>query len=109
MNKEEYDLYRTDVETFFRTQGINCLSLSSEEDIDNCECSHCEEGVYIDPFFSWIPCECCMRRLGGDRYHVSGFNPTDNEVYCYSVCIDCLYFAEYGQLDDTTMMEVANA
>jgi hypothetical protein len=31
------------------------------------------------------------------------------EVYEYSVCSDCLYYAEYGCLDDWTMMEIEDS
>jgi len=44
--------------------------------------------------------------LSGDRYHCSGYCPESKEVYFYDVCCDCLYYAEYGQLDDVTMMDM---
>ena len=89
MTKQQYDAYTQAVETFFKQEQINCLSSSGGES-----------------FFSHRPCECCSRPLAGDRYEASGFNPQSNEVQAYEVCSDCLYYSEYGQLDDTTMLDM---
>ena len=89
MKKEQYDAFTRAVEQFFEREQINCLSASGEES-----------------YFSHRPCECCSRPLAGDRYEASGYNPHTNEVQTYEVCSDCLYFAEYGQLDDSTMLDM---
>jgi hypothetical protein len=60
----------------------------------------------LEPYFSWSSCECCNSNLGGDRYDCQSFNRQTKNVYDFSVCLDCYYYAEYGQLDDTTMLEV---
>lgn len=92
MNKQEYRAYELAVARFFDREGIANLSTVDGN---------------TEPDFSWGHCECCGSHLGGDRYDCSGFNPTTKEVQgTYSVCPDCVYYAEYGQLDDTTMMEI---
>ena len=94
MNKKEYNNYITRVELFFNNEGINNLSQITDDDGD------CE------PYFSSTNCDCCNRSLGGDRYDCNGYNPETKEVQKYSVCTDCVYYAEYGQLDDMTMMDI---
>lgn len=91
MTKQEYDAYESAVKSFFEKEGINCLSGDGE------------------PYFSWRYCDCCSRPLGGMREDSKGYNPTTNEIYEYSVCEDCLYYVEYGQLDDMTMMDMKDS
>ena len=106
MNKKEYVLYEEAVNSFFRMEGINSLSTTSEEEP---VCLGCKEEQSSEPFFSWSSCDCCGSTLGGNRYHVSGYNQEFKQIFCYDVCPDCYYYAEYGQLDDMTMMEVENS
>ncbi len=95
MNIKEYNQYQADVAAFFDREGINNLSAVADD-----------EGN-IDPYFSWQPCECCGSRLGGDRYEANGYIPATGEASgLFSVCPDCIYYAEYGQLDDMTMLEI---
>ena len=91
MNREEYKDYEDRVERFFKFEGINNLS-----SIDPGQ----------DAYFSTRPCDCCQRHWHGDREDANGYNPTTKQVQEYSVCIDCLYYAEYGQLDDMTMLDL---
>jgi len=99
MNKQEYKEYEEAVADFFQGEGINCLSADPD---------HYEEGC-IEPHFSWSPCDCCCRPEGGDRTYCCGYNPTTKEVQDgYSICNDCYYYAEYGRLDDTTMLDIEN-
>ena len=93
-NKEDYEQYQKAVSSFFEREGIQNLSPVYNEDETN------------EPFFSWRPCECCGRSLGGNRETCSGYNPETDEIYEYDVCINCIYYAEYGRLDDMTMMEI---
>jgi len=104
MNKSEYSEYERKVKAFFETEGITNLSQSGSE--EEPVCPICEEEVGFEPYFSWRACECCGSRLGGDRYHASGWNPKTKQAYCYEVCQDCLYYAEYGQLDDQTLLDI---
>lgn len=95
MTKAEYEVYKKNVAEFFEGEGVTNLT-----------CKANDEGV-TEPYFSWRACECCKSTLGGDRYDCNGYNPTTKEVQDYEfICEDCVYFAEYGRLDDTTMMEM---
>jgi hypothetical protein len=86
MNKEEYKAYQDRFEEFMRLNELTNLSRIDNED---------------EAYFSWQPCECCQTRLGGNRVTVSGCSR-----YEFLICADCEYYAEYGQLDDMTMMEI---
>ena len=86
--KADYKEYQQRVEAFFEREGIANLTSDGES------------------YFSWHDCECCHRDLGGNRYDCTGYNFTDRNIYEYSVCTDCLYYAEYGQLDDQTMLGI---
>lgn len=91
MTKHEYEQYQKAVADFFEREGIRNLSSDSE----------------VETFFSWKRCDCCLRPEAGDRAFASGYNPKTEEVQDeYEVCFDCVYYAEYGQLDDDTMWEI---
>ena len=105
--KQDYQMYRLAVGEFFDREGITNLTAEIGENGDH-KCVICDEEVGCDPYFSWRSCECCGRNLGGDRYHATGYNPGREEAYCYEVCVDCVYFAEYDRLDDMTMMDLKN-
>lgn len=97
MTKQEYDDYIARVGAFFEAEGINSLSTVSDNALGE-----------VEPYFSWTRCACCKTTLGGNRYDCVGYNPTTRLFQDgYSVCEDCVYFAEYGKLDDMTMLEVA--
>lgn len=104
MNKKEYQEYQTTVSKFLQLEGIVNLTAEIGEDPDH-ECVICGELVGCDPYFSHSPCDCCGG-IAGNRYHATGYNPDTKEAYCYEVCEDCIYYNEYGQLDDTQMMEI---
>ena len=90
MTKEEYKTYEDRFEEFMRLNDlINLTRIDSDQ----------------DSYFSWERCECCLRPLGGDRIDASGYSRT-GVVYEFSICLDCEYYAEYGQLDDITMMSM---
>lgn len=108
MNKQEYQEYEASIADFFEREGIGNLSAELGDDVDH-ECVICEETVGCEPSFSWRSCECCGSHLGGNRYHATGWNPETKEAYCYEVCADCIYYDEYGQLDDMTMLEIESS
>lgn len=91
MTKEEYAKFTAAVEKFFEQEGIENLSATGDEE-----------------YFSWRACDCCSRNLGGMRQDANGYNAEHQEIFEYSVCVDCLYYAEYGQLDDQTMMDMVD-
>lgn len=92
MTKKEYAEYQQAVQEFMEREGIQNLSM----DYDKCE----------EPYFSWRWCDCCGDRQGGNRVDANGWNPTLKQVQEYSVCEDCVYYYEYGELDNRTMMEI---
>lgn len=94
MDKKEYADYEAAVAHFFESEGINCLTLSFNDD-EPCE-----------PYFSWQSCDCCGTTLGGDRYEASAYHTATKQILEYEICPDCLYYAEYGQLDDQTMLDM---
>jgi hypothetical protein len=92
MNKQEYAEYEKAVKDFFEVEGLANLSRIQGEDEES--------------FFSWNSCDCCGTTLGGDRIDANGYNPMTNEIQEYTICTDCEYYAEYGQLDDMTMLDL---
>ena len=94
-NQKDYIEYKERVEAFFKREGLSNLSTQyTNEDED------------VDSYFSHWDCNCCSRPLGGDRWDCNGYNPTTKQVQSdYSICMDCIYYVEYGQLDDMTMMD----
>jgi len=94
MNKTEYKQYENKVADFMEGEGITNLSTISDENGN------------VEPYFSWSSCDCCGSMLGGNRYDCNGWNPRVKEIQEYTVCADCVYYAEYGQLDDMTMMDI---
>ena len=92
MTHAEYKNYQANVARFFEREGLQNLS-----EIDSGK----------ESYFSWSMCDCCGSPLGGDRYDCSGYNPTTKEVQeVYRVCVDCIYYNVYGQLDDMTMLDM---
>jgi hypothetical protein len=95
MTYQEYQEYVKRVESFFDENGLGNLSAKADED-GNKEAS-----------FSPGPCECCGSKLGGDYYEADGYSTKHKEVLDFDrICRDCIYFAEYGQLDDQTMLDI---
>jgi hypothetical protein len=97
MTKKEYANYTVSVEEFFRREGITNLSTIGDSS------GHAEE------FFSWNRCDVCRRPEGGMREDCNGYNPTTKKIQEYTVCSDCIYYCEYGQLDDRTMLAIEEA
>lgn len=93
MTTTEYAAYEKRIADFMQREGLNNLYPHTSDD--------------IEPYFSWRSCACCGTTLGGMRYDCNGYNPTTREVQGdYSVCVDCVYYAEYGQLNDLTMLDM---
>lgn len=95
--KLDYAEYEERVREFFAREGITNLSAMTDEEGNTPES------------FSWTPCDVCHRQLGGTRVHASDYNPTTGEIQTYRICVDCEYYAEYGKLDDMTMMDMKEA
>lgn len=110
MTTSEYAEYEAAFADFMRREGLcNLSTVSSHVCDDDCRSNGCSGSDENDcePYFSHRRCECCNRPYGGDRYDCSGYVPENNAVSdVFSVCGDCMYYAEYGALDDTTMAEI---
>jgi hypothetical protein len=116
MTKDDYNEYVGSVRHFFEREGIENLTTIQVPEVDEgsedeWEGSppepYTENDWSGEPFFSWHPCECCQRSQGGNRYTCEGYNRKLREVVGpFDVCEDCIYYSEYGRLDDQTMDEI---
>ena len=115
MLRSDYIEYGKDVAEFMGSEGITNLSSGhfecpdcKVEFDDSGKCPKCggDRECFNEPHFSWSSCDCCGTTLGGDREYASGYNPATKGIQEYSICSDCVYYAEYGQLDDMTMMDM---
>lgn len=90
--KAEYEAYQASVDNFLNVNQVRpgCFSSVEEE----------PEG-----FFSWRPCECCGSSLGGTREHYR-FAQESGGIFEADICVDCIHYLTYGELDDATMMEI---
>jgi len=79
------------------------------------DCGHVdgedEEPLNDEGGFSWSPCEVCDSSLGGNRYTWHAIIPKDGDVKGGTMvhgtcCEDCVYFINYGKLDDSTMWDI---
>ena len=59
----------------------------------------------VEGSFSWRHCEICHSHIGGDRYPVHAVDENDDILH-FEACTDCVYYLEYGRLDDLTMLEM---
>ena len=94
--KSDYQQYVHRVEAFFKFFGVSSLSVCLN---DNRE--------HEEPYFSRLSCPCCKTTLGGMRYHCCAYSSKDKEVLDFGgICTDCVYYSEYGRLDDMTMVVI---
>lgn len=73
------------------------------------ECSEHDRELAEEASFSWRPCDSCGSSLGGNRYPAHGWMKREGHedlLLHLNVCTDCLYFLNYGKLDDQSMMEM---
>ena len=101
MTKQWYAEYQKRVAAFIAREQITFLSTSCQEldQLGN------EDAPEREPWFSWSPCECCGSHLGGNREYLYARDASD-EIVQFTICEDCVYYVNYGQLDDTTMLEI---
>ena len=114
MNKQEYADYRATVKAFMEREGIRNLSTGISEcpdckvpfdEHDNCPKCRQQIDSFTEPYFSNSTCDCCGAEPG-DREDATGYNPATRQVQRYSICLNCVYYAQYGWLDDATMAEI---
>lgn len=100
MNRKEYSEYEAHVADFIKREGLSFLSTGTDENMLSEE-----QGGNVDPWFSWNPCDCCGCGLGGNREYLFARDSEDKLVH-FEICTDCVYYINYGRLDDTTMMHL---
>jgi len=93
--EQDYAEYKQRVSEFFDREHVTDLSAMVDE----------HDNPMVNEF-SWYPCDVCHRPLGGRRTDMSGYDPETKEIKEYTVCSDCEQYLEYGQLDDTTLMDL---
>ena len=117
MTKKEYEQYQKRVKKELSTlECLNngtvlCPDCGTWVEGENCPDCGMDFDLMNEPSFSWSSCDCCGSSLGGDKYKAMGLiknrSPRrKNNWIEYSICVDCMYYIEYGQLDDMTMMEI---
>lgn len=108
MTKQEYAEYQERVEA-----ELKSLKYASSGYCPGCAvCEDAygaieEEEDYpeVEGSFSWQSCEICGSGLGGDRHPVHAV-AADGSILHFDACIDCVYYMEYGRLDDMTMLDM---
>jgi hypothetical protein len=88
---EDYRKYQRTVELFREEFKLSHLSTGEEN------------------HFSWDRCDCCQDRNSGERYVLLARQEGNSEVVEFSVCVDCVYYINYGRLDDATMLAIGGA
>ena len=106
--KQDYAEYQKSVADFIAREKLSFMSTGTsfldKESVG-------EEDGNNDSWFSWHPCECCGSHLGGMREYLfawSGEEPNQTRVH-FEICEDCVYYIEYGRLDDTTMERIEHS
>ncbi len=90
MTSNEYKAYQAAVAAFMEREKLENLTSTA----------------IGEPFCSSRACDCCGDHFQGNRENANGYSRIDDEVKEYEICENCVYYAEYGRLDDMTMMEV---
>lgn len=116
MTKREYAEYQESVRSFMESEGIENLSsghircpecdgewTDGPDSYDECPNGHGSREEWGEPYCSSHGCDCCGNTLQQMLEHATGYNREHDEVLEYQVCSDCVYYAEYGCLDDATM------
>lgn len=100
---KEYAEYESRVAQFVAIEGLSHLSTGCSpygrpEDGQ-------EDNQDSEPWFSWKPCQMCGCTLGGMREYLFG-RDTAQEICQFMICEDCVYYVNYGRLNDATMARV---
>ncbi len=105
--KAGYRNYRREVDR--RLAGIHRISPGACPGCADCGLDENEEVAAIEvagePHFSWSSCDACGSSLGGDRHPAHGISAEFGRMHL-SVCTDCVYYLNYGCLDDETMDKI---
>lgn len=103
---EQYLAYQRRVSAFIKYEGLShlstgCIPYGYPENGQ-------EDNQDGEPWFSWKPCQMCQCALGGLREYLFA-RDTANEICQFTICEDCVYYVNYGRLDDQTMARVEEA
>lgn len=104
MTKKEYADYEERVKHYL--EGVEHVSTGPCPGCKECDVPEDADEYHEEAWFSSHPCEIC-KGLAGDR--VSWHGIIDGKIVHGSCCTDCMYYLEYGRLDDTTMDEMEAA
>lgn len=106
MNQKDYQAYEKRVAAFIADEGLSFLSTGTDELMrsDN-DGGNPDQWNNRDPWFSWNKCQCCKDSSGGSRQYLFARNKA-NEIVTFEICEDCVYYVEYGRLDDATMLRI---
>lgn len=85
---EDYRKYKRTVELFQQEFKLSHLSTGEKT------------------WFSWDRCDCCQDGDGGERYGLYAHQEGNSEVVSFSICVDCVYYVNYGKLDDSTVTAI---
>ena len=85
----------------------SCSDCADEYGMDASDFAKAVESgaVCEEPHFSWNSCDCCGGTLGGNREVAHGIDE-DGNLHHFHICEDCVYYLEYGHLDDMTMLRI---
>ena len=110
MNRKEYKQYKEDFAYY--TYGLEAVSGGPcsgcidcyywADDKDNP--TDDEHDMASEGHFAWSQCDFCGSNLGGTREPAHA--DIDGFIHHFDICIDCVYYLEYGRLDDATMVEI---
>jgi hypothetical protein len=100
---EQYAAYQRTVASFIKREEISflytgCTPYGEPE-------RQQEDNQDGEPWFSWRPCEMCGCTLGGNREYLFA-RDVNREICQFTICEDCVYYVNYGRLDDATMDRV---
>lgn len=111
MTKKEYETYKEAVRK--NLEGLEFISSGATSNCDGCGLGDDPTQWAVDAAsegsFSWSSCDGCGSGLGGQRYpaHACMRDADGNEETVHlDLCTDCLYFLEYGRLDDEQMLDI---
>ena len=96
-------------------EGKEAFSTGPCPGCEDCGIDKDAEDYHEDPWFSWSPCTVCDRDLGGDRVSLHYIIPgprggiRGKPIEHDSCCTDCMYYLEYGKLDDETMWRIEHS
>ncbi len=116
MTKQEYAEYQERVENYLH--GLTAVSTGPCPGCPDCEdyrqhktedaAEDAAEDEYLaEPFFTWHSCEVCGDSQGGNREPWHGV--ADGEIVHGDCCEDCVYYLNYGRLDDASMAEIESS